>query len=109
MKRFEVVLADVALSDIVGIDAWLTEQEGVEAADRVVEALFTSIESLTSYPDRGSVLPEFEGIVFPLYRQHIERGYRIVYRCTDDRVYVLAILHQRRDLQSAIRTRLIDT
>ena len=108
MNGFTVVIADGTLRDIKSISTWVAEHESVETSDLVVDALFAAIESLTAFPNRGVVLPEFEGIVFPVYRQCIVHGYRIIYRVSDSHVYVLSIVHQRRDLQSAIRNRLIN-
>jgi len=108
VNRFTVVIADGTLRDIKSISTWVAEHESVETSDLVVDALFAAIENLTAFPNRGVVLPEFEGVVFPVYRQCIVHGYRIVYRVSDRIVYMLAVAHQRRDLQSAIRNRLIN-
>ena len=107
MKRFQIVLSSAALSDIQGIDVWLTEQEGVDRSDSIVADLLESIERLSHLPNRGTIIPEFEGLVYPLYRQRIRHSYRIIYRVDENRIHVVAVIHQRRDLKSALRSRLL--
>ena len=107
MKRFQIVLSSATLSDIQGIDVWITEQEGFERSDSIVADLLESIERLSHVPNRGSILPEFEGLVYPVYRQCIRHGYRIIYRVAQNRIHVVAVIHQRRDLKSALRSRLL--
>ena len=106
MKQFTVALTDGAVQDLTAIDEWVSSSKGPHPAERLVDALLDRIDALARLPNRGSALPEFHGLVYPDYRQVVCRGYRIIYRIDRETVYVLAVIHQRRDTASAMLSRL---
>ena len=58
------------------------------------------------FPDRGRIVPELRIVDIFLYRELIEKPWRIIYRHDDKRVYVMAVLDSRRDLTSLLLERL---
>lgn len=59
--------------------------------NRVLEAA----ASLATLPDRGASVPEVDA---PTVRQLLPEPYRLIYQVAEDRVTVLAVLHQREDM-----------
>lgn len=70
-------------------------------AKRFVRSLIKATQKLESFPQCGRIVPELEVFGF---REVIHKGYRIVYRLTqDDDVEVLAVVHGARDLERVFK------
>ena len=61
---------------------------------------------LERLPERGRVVPELKTIDVYMYRELIERPWRVVYRFERNHVYVVAVLDARRNLASLLLERL---
>lgn len=107
MKRYAVVVAEGVRDDLVGIERWHTEQYGDARAHAVVDSIVERIDNLQTLPLRGTRLPELAHLSFPDYREVLQAEYRIIYRVTTDTVLVLAVIHQRRTILTAIAERLM--
>ena len=107
MKHYRVFVAESALADLLEIDDWLSRTDVDGRAHIVVDALLGRIERLNRLPLRGSPVPEIDDIGFQDYRQTIHHGYRIIYRSDTSTVYVLAVLHQRRDIRTVMMGRAV--
>ena len=64
-------------------------------AEKVLEQILFAAASLATFSERGIVVPEVED---PTIRQLLTDPYRLIYQVEKDRVLVLALLHQRRDV-----------
>jgi len=106
MKQFMVAFTDSAVQDLAAIDEWVSSLKGPHSAERLVDALLDRVDAMARLPNRGSALSEFHGLVYPHYRQVVCRGYRIIHRIDRETLYVLAVIHQRRDIASAMLSRL---
>jgi len=72
----KVFLSSGALSDLERIVAYIASAD-VRAAERMGNQLLDAALSLTTFPERGRVVPEFRR---PELREIIFRSYRIIYR-----------------------------
>ena len=73
---FKVFLSSEALSDLERIVAYIT-LDNVVAAERMGNQLIDAALSLTTFPERGRMVPEFRR---PQLREIVFRSYRIIYR-----------------------------
>jgi plasmid stabilization system protein ParE len=73
---FKVFLSSNALSDLERIVAYIARVD-VRASERMGNQLLDAALSLTTFPERGRVVPEFRR---PELREIIFRSYRIIYR-----------------------------
>ena len=79
-----------ARADLVAIRAFI-EQDSPHYAAIVVSRLIAGTDRLTSFPESGRAVPEFEN---PLVREVVVRPYRIVYRLVgDDEIHILTVHH----------------
>ena len=69
------------------------------AAERMISALFESAARLRRFPEAGRPAGEWKGRP---YRELIEPPYRILYEIQRDTVFVLAVIHGRRDIARLI-------
>jgi addiction module RelE/StbE family toxin len=105
-KRFTVEWAEVALTDLSELVDFI-EREDPGAASRVLERLEQAAQRLETMPRRGRVVPELARFEIRLYWELIVRPWRILYRIGADRVFVVAVLDGRRDLESILLARLM--
>ena len=73
--------------------------------DRIEEA----VESLAAFPERDSHPKELLSIGIREYRQILLRPYRVIYRLIGQRVYVYLVVDGRRDMQTLLARRLLET
>ena len=76
-KGLQIVLAESAVTDLEEIREYYVEQQAPDVGDRFVREIITLIEGLSSHPDRGRVVPEFNQSKI---RELIHPSFRIVYR-----------------------------
>ncbi len=67
-----------------------------------VETIVKRIESLREFPLIGRSIPEFS---FSRYREVIAGNDRVIYRYDEDRVFVIAVTHSRRLIDTIISER----
>jgi plasmid stabilization system protein ParE len=76
-KRCEVQFADSAEQDLDAIVAWYDAQLVPEVGRRLVASVVEHVEQLETFPESGTVTPEFDS---PLLRELHLAPFRIVYR-----------------------------
>jgi toxin ParE1/3/4 len=90
--------AGTALDEAIAFVARDSPKNAVALLNRVLE----TAESLSDLPERGSAVPE---VGEPSIRQLLPGPYRLIYRVEEDRVTILAVLHQRSDVNLWARSR----
>jgi plasmid stabilization system protein ParE len=58
------------------------------AAHKMIEKIFTKVEDLSKFPERGRVVPEANRNEI---REVFEAEYRILYRIDSKRIYILSL------------------
>ncbi len=106
--RHEVFLTEGAQRDLEEICEYIAEHDAPAKADHVLDRIEEVLESLASYPDRGSVPRELQSLGIRDYRQVFFKPYRMIYRVIGRRVYVYVIVDGRRDMQALLARRLLE-
>ena len=85
----EVVWTDPAWDDLEAAAEYIARDSEFYAAAFVQEAHEAS-KSLADFAERGQIVPEFadESI-----RELLVKPYRLVYKLTDDHVFIVAFIH----------------
>ena len=107
--RFEVLLTAGAEHDLAAIYSYLLEAEGEGAAEHVLERLLKAAEALAELPERGTRPKELIALGIREYRQVYFKPYRLLYRVQESSVYVVLILDGRRDMQTVLARRLLES
>ncbi|MYH14404.1 MAG: type II toxin-antitoxin system RelE/ParE family toxin [Gammaproteobacteria bacterium] len=81
-------------------------EDSPAAAVRCLNRVESRCRGLAAQPGRGRVVPELGAVGISIYRELIERPWRIVYR-QDKLAHVPAVLDARRDLSSLLLERLV--
>lgn len=90
----EVVWSLTATADLESIIEYIFRDSEFYAAT-VARELVAAARSLTTFSERGRVVPEYEE---PTIREIVVRQYRLIYRVASDRVEVLRIIHGARQM-----------
>ena len=92
----DVVWSDSAWDDLQAIVLYIA-RDSARYAEDFGGALHDKGGSLSSFPERGRIVPEFAD---PSLRELFHHPYRILYRTEPGRVVVIAIIHGSRDLSA---------
>ena len=93
----KVIWAYAAEEDLDAAAAYIHKDSPAYAASFVDRALEAG-RSLDEFAERGHIVPELrDGSI----REIFVYSYRLVYRIEDDQISILALIHGRRDFQTA--------
>ncbi|MCZ2721564.1 type II toxin-antitoxin system RelE/ParE family toxin [Marinomonas sp. 15G1-11] len=91
----EVVWSSPALDDLNGIAEYIAVSN-IPAAKKLVQDLFDKISRLVSHPESGKRSQELVNLN---YREINANPCRIFYKVDGDKVYILHVMRQERDLR----------
>lgn len=106
---FPVLLTASAVQDLEEIFDFIRTMDGPGKAEHVLHRIEKTLESLTGNPRRGTYPRELLDLGIREYREVFFKPYRIIYRVLDKRVYVMLIADGRRDMQSLLQRRLLES
>jgi toxin ParE1/3/4 len=109
LKRFEVSLTEDAARDLEEILDYIAEHDDLSKAGHVLDRIEEVVESLATFPERGSYPKELLSLGIRDYRQTFLKPYRVIYRVVGQRVFVYLIVDSRRDMQAPLARRLLET
>ncbi len=107
MAQFEVRLSSEAEDDLFFLWRFVSENDSVEKADSLLNALEAKCASLQEFPMKGHVPKELSRIGVSNYRETQFKPYRILYEVDRKQVLVHAILDGRRDMETLLQHRLL--
>ena len=103
-----VQLTDDVARDLEEVCSHIAERDTPHSADLVLDQVEKAICSLTELPQRGTYPRELLRIGVREFREILFKPYRIIYRVTDNDVYVLVIADGRRDMHTLLQRRLLE-
>ncbi len=105
MSELEVRWASNAENDLIAITRYIASTDPA-AALTIFHRIRDRVRTLGSHALRGRLVPELRD-AGGQYRELIERPWRVVYRIEPERIFIVAVLDARRDLQTLLLERLI--
>ncbi len=102
----EVLWAQTAEKDLHGVIE-VIRQDRPETAIKILERIQARATKLATSPRQGRVVPELMKQGVSRYRELLVKPWRIVYRIEDSRVYVLAVIDGRRNIEDLLLARLL--
>jgi toxin ParE1/3/4 len=108
MKTHTVFLTQDAVSDLEAIHDYIFDHDSPDRAAYVVDKIEKVFESLSLFPERGGYPQELLTVGIKEYREVFFKPYRIIYRVQGNKVYVMLIVDEQRDLQTLLLHRLLD-
>ena len=104
---FEASMTEGAEQDLEILFDYITEHDSRKNAEYVLDALMVVVDSLRSYPERGTYPRELQSLGMREYRQLYFKPYRVIYRIIAQRVYIYLIADGRRDMVALLSRRLL--
>lgn len=106
-RAFEVLMTEGAEQDLESLFDYIAEHDSCQNAEYVLDELMVVIDSLRSYPERGTYPRELQSLGMREYRQLYFKPYRVIYRIIARRVYIYLIADGRRDMVALLSRRLL--
>jgi toxin ParE1/3/4 len=106
---FTVELSPFVVEDLEAITDYLIGEGATDAARRLINAFQDRVDALETFPRRGNIPKELEGLQSSEVRQLVLPPYRIFFEIKGSNVLVLLPADGRRDLPALLAQRLIDS
>ena len=106
-KQFEVLWADVAENDLIGIIASITKADPA-TAKTVLRKIRDRVQSLYSFPEKGRIVPELFEQGIAEYHELVVMPWRVIYKIVNKTVLVLSVIDSRRNVEDILLRRMID-
>ena len=103
----QVLLTADAVRDLEDIYAYIDEHDSPKKADQFIERIEQRLSALSDSSAIGRYLRELSVLGIREYREVFLKPYRIIYRVTGNKVYVMLIADGRRDMQTMLERRLL--
>lgn len=107
MSKYSIVITESAEKDIIGIYQFIAEHDSPDAVDHVFEKLEAACYGLDVEPNRGRQVQELVNIGIAAFRQIYFKPYRVIYQVQGNKVYIMAVVDGRRDLQTLLTEKLL--
>lgn len=105
-KSYNVLWTETAENDLVSIIEHIARENPLQA-NKIFGDIRKIAENIRTFPDRGRIVPELKDQGVMLYRELIIGPWRMIYRMSEDRVYVLSVLDSRPNVEDILLMRLI--
>jgi len=106
-QKYKVIWADVAEDDLKNIVEYIAD-DSLSNAQKVFDKITEKASGLYILPERGRLVPELKDQGILLYRELIHSPWRIIYRISENKVYVLSVIDSRRNIEDVLLKRLLD-
>ncbi len=106
---YSVMLTNDAANDLEDVYEYIFINDTPGKADHVLDQVEKSMNSSSLHPTRGSHPKELLELGIKEFREVYFKPYRLVYRIQKETVYIMSITDGRRDMQSLLSRRLLET
>ncbi len=107
-KKYDVIWSSVAENDLKKIFEYVAG-DSPSVALKILKNIKQKASNLYKFPERGRIVPELRDQGIMQYREVIISPWRILYRISENDVYVLSVLDSRRNIEDILLERLTDS
>ncbi len=104
-NRYIVEWANVAERDLESIINYIAH-DSIDEALKMFYKIKDRALLLSTMPQRGRIVPELRRQGISIYRELVCTPWRIIYRISENKVYVLAVIDGRRNVEDLLLDRL---
>jgi len=105
-QKYDIIWAGVAENDLKEIIEYIATDSPANALI-ALKKIKQKASSLYTLPERGRIVPGLKDQGILLYRELIVPPWRIIYRISEMKVYVLSVLDARQNVEDILLGRLI--
>ena len=106
-KKYKVVIDSLAKADVKEIFIYVSANDSVESASKLLDGLESTFEKLEKYPQRGHIPSELRETGIKDYLEIHYKPYRIIYEIEGNLVYIHSVLDGRRNIQEILSDRIL--
>jgi toxin ParE1/3/4 len=106
-KKYKVIIDPLAKTDLKELFIYVSLNDSVESANKLLDALESTCEKLAKYPERGHIPPELRETGIKNYLEIHYKPYRIIYEIESNLVYIHSVLDGRRNIQDILNNRIL--
>jgi plasmid stabilization system protein ParE len=106
-QKYNVIWADIAADDLKNIVEYIAD-DSLSNAQKAFDKITEKTSGLYLIPERGRLVPELKEQGILQYRELIYYPWRIIYRISENKVYVLSVLDSRRNIEDILLKRLLN-
>ena len=104
MHKYKVIWSQIAEGDLNKIIEYIAE-DSINNALTIFHKIKDKCSRLFTFPNRGRIVPELREYGILLYRELIIESWRVIYRISDNYVYVLSVIDSRRNVEDILLDR----
>jgi len=105
-QKFQVIWAKSAVNDLEGVIEYIAQNSPL-TSKRILAQIKEKVEALAYFPQHGRHIPELQKQGILIYRELIIAPWRVMYRIAENKVYILAIIDSRRNVEDILLEKLI--
>ena len=105
-KKYNVYWVESAENDLVSVIEYI-HSVNPQAALESFKIIKKKVSSLNSLPQRGRIVPELKEHGVSIYREIIIPPWRVIFKIVDEKVFVLAVIDSRRNVEDILLERLM--
>ncbi len=107
MTKYQVFWTRTAQLDLKGILEYIATGSTAHAKT-ILNEIRQKTAGLSNLLLRGRVVPELKYHGIPDYREIIRHPWRIIYKVEENKVWILAVVDSRRNVEDLLLVRLVD-
>ncbi|MBN1832085.1 MAG: type II toxin-antitoxin system RelE/ParE family toxin [Deltaproteobacteria bacterium] len=104
-QKYQVLWSNIAENDLKSIIEYIADNNPSNAI-KIFKNIKKKAASLYNFPERGRIVPELKDQGILSYRELVIPPWRVLYRVSENNVYVLSVLDSRRNIEDILLKRL---
>ena len=105
--KYKVLIDPLAKQDMKEIFLYVTSNDSISSAEKLLDSIEATISKLEEYPERGHIPQELRQTGIKRYLEIHFKPYRIIYEIENNLIYVHSVLDGRRNIQELLGERLL--
>jgi len=104
---YEVFWTNVAENDLKDIVEYITEEDRLQTALKIVKQIRKKAQNLYTLPERGRIVPELQEQGIFQYREIVVSPWRLIYKIVERKIFVLSVIDSRRNVEDILLRRIV--
>jgi len=104
--NYSVIWARIAENDLINIIKYIAE-ESPQNAIKILKKIRQKSSRLYTLPEGGRIVPELQDQGIMQYRELFISPWRLIYRISGRKIYVLSVIDSRQNVEDILLQRLV--
>ena len=105
--KYKVIIDPQAKEDMKEIFSYVSINDSLEAANKLLDKIEETCYKLEKYPERGHTPEELRTTGIKRYLEIYYKPYRIIYEIKKNIIYIHSVLDGRRNIQEILSNRIL--